>query len=124
MPATLEYERNRLARIERRKAEEAGPLANIRNIASQLLYGQNAKDKQRCKGDGGGSGSDYEPNDDEEADDADEVEKKRSRSQLYICQRKRYYVLVSYIVDNAFLSTMFRNVYISLLSHQTVGFSD
>jgi type III secretory pathway component EscV len=36
MPATPEYERNRLARIEKRKAEEAGPLANIRNIASQL----------------------------------------------------------------------------------------
>jgi hypothetical protein len=73
MPATPEYEKNRLARIARRKAEEAGPLANIRNIASQLLYGQNTKDKQRHKGDDGGSGSEYEPNDDEEADDGDEV---------------------------------------------------
>jgi hypothetical protein len=36
MPAIPEYERNRLARIEKRKAEEAGHLANIRNIASQL----------------------------------------------------------------------------------------
>ncbi|XP_071683901.1 uncharacterized protein [Lolium perenne] len=73
MAATPEYEKNRLARIARRKAEEAGPLANIRNIASQLLYGQNTKDKQRHKGDDGGSGSEYEPNDDEEADDGDEV---------------------------------------------------
>jgi hypothetical protein len=73
IPATPEYERNRLARIQRRKAEEAGPLANIRNIASQLLYGQNAKDKEMRKCDDGSSGSDYEPNDDEEADGADEV---------------------------------------------------
>jgi hypothetical protein len=50
------------------------------------------------------------------------LEKKRSRSQLYICQRKRYYILVSYIVDNAFFSTMFMNLCISLLNHQNVGF--
>jgi hypothetical protein len=29
MPATLEYERNRLARIKRLMAEEAGPPADI-----------------------------------------------------------------------------------------------
>ncbi|KAM0925756.1 hypothetical protein ACQ4PT_004010 [Festuca glaucescens] len=73
MPATPEYERNRLARIQRRKAKDAEPLANIRDIASQLLYGQNEKDKQRRKGDDGANGSEYEPNDDEEEDDADEV---------------------------------------------------
>jgi hypothetical protein len=43
MPATLEYERNKLARIQRRKTEEEGTLANIWNVANQLLYGKNAR---------------------------------------------------------------------------------
>jgi hypothetical protein len=96
MPATLEYEKNRLARIQRRKAEEAGPLANIRNITSQLLYGQNAKDKERCKGDDGGSGSDYEPNDDEEADDADEVsgEEEEQEPTVHMSKEKVLYLSV------------------------------
>ncbi|KAM0918431.1 hypothetical protein ACQ4PT_008968 [Festuca glaucescens] len=49
MPATPEYERNRLARIERRKAEEAGPLANIRNIASQLNKWSDEENKKKDK---------------------------------------------------------------------------
>jgi hypothetical protein len=40
MSATPEYEKNMLARIKRRMTEEAGPLGDIQNIASQLLYGQ------------------------------------------------------------------------------------
>jgi hypothetical protein len=47
---------------------------------------------------------------------------KRSMSQLYICQRKRYRMLVSYIVDDALLSNMFTSMCISVLSHQTVDF--
>jgi hypothetical protein len=41
------------------------------------------------------------------------LKKKRSRGQLYICQRKRYYISVSYIVDNAFFSNMFMYMRIS-----------
>lgn len=40
MSATPEYEKNMVARIKRRMTEEAGPLGDIQNIASQLLYGQ------------------------------------------------------------------------------------
>jgi hypothetical protein len=47
---------------------------------------------------------------------------KRSMSQLYICQRKRYCMLVSYIVDDALLSNLFTSMCISVLSHQTVHF--
>jgi hypothetical protein len=73
MPATPEYERNRLARVARLNAERAAPLSQIRKIAEQMVYGASAHDKQRRKGSDGGSGSEYEPNDEEEADDADEV---------------------------------------------------
>ncbi|XP_051200309.1 uncharacterized protein [Lolium perenne] len=48
MPATPEYERNRLARIEKRKVEEAGHLANIRNIASQLNKWSDEENKKIC----------------------------------------------------------------------------
>ncbi|XP_047043011.1 uncharacterized protein LOC124647064 [Lolium rigidum] len=48
MPATPEYERNRLARIEKRKAEEAGHLANIRNIASQLNKWSDEENMKIC----------------------------------------------------------------------------
>ena len=77
-------------------AEEAGPLAVIRNIASQLLYGQNANHKQRRKGEDGGSGSEYEPNDDEEADDADEVsgEEEEQEPTLHMSKEKVLYLSV------------------------------
>ncbi|KAK1694062.1 hypothetical protein QYE76_010759 [Lolium multiflorum] len=48
MPATPEYEINRLARIAKRKAEEAGHLANIRNIASQLNKWSDEENKKIC----------------------------------------------------------------------------
>ena len=71
MPATPEYERNRLARVARIMAEGAAPLAHIQKIAGQLVYGGSGHDKQRRKGEDAGSASEYEPNDDEEDDDAD-----------------------------------------------------
>ncbi|CAM0948639.1 unnamed protein product [Alopecurus aequalis] len=73
MPATPEYERNRLARVARNNAEGAAPLAHIKKLAGQLVYGGSGDEKQRRKGADAGSGSEYEPNDEEEADDADEV---------------------------------------------------
>jgi hypothetical protein len=41
MSATPEYEKNMLARIKRHMTEEAGPLGDIQNIVSQVLYSQN-----------------------------------------------------------------------------------
>uniref|UniRef100_A0ACD5UB26 Uncharacterized protein n=1 Tax=Avena sativa TaxID=4498 RepID=A0ACD5UB26_AVESA len=73
MPEIPQYERNRLARVARLRAEAAAPLMEIHKIAGQLVYGESGHDKQMRKGENGGSGSEYEPNDDEEADDADEV---------------------------------------------------
>jgi hypothetical protein len=73
MPATPEYERNRLARVARLRAKVAAPLAHIQKLAGQLVYGESTRHKQRRKGEDDGSGSEYEPNDDDEASDADEV---------------------------------------------------
>lgn len=91
MPATPEYERNRLARIARNKAEGAAPLAYIKKLAGQLVYGGSGQEEQRNKGKEAVSGSEYEPNDDEQADDANEDswEEEEHESTLLISKEKQ-----------------------------------
>ena len=93
MPATPEYERNRLARVARNKADGAGPLASIRKLASELVY------KQSLNGEDRGSGSEYEPNDEEEADDADDFsgEEEEQEPTLHMSKEKVIHLSVIHI---------------------------
>ncbi|KAK1684758.1 hypothetical protein QYE76_045606 [Lolium multiflorum] len=89
MPATLEYERNRLARIKRRMAEEARPPEDIRNIATEVLYSQNANQNRGAKV----WMVIVAPNMSQMMRrrlmmPMSFLKKKRGRGQLYICQRK------------------------------------
>jgi hypothetical protein len=97
MPGTPQYERNRLARVARINAESAGPLAEIRKIAGELVYGASGRDKQKRKGEDGGSGSEYEPNDDEEADDADEVSGEEEEHEAVLNMSKSKVPYLSFI---------------------------
>jgi hypothetical protein len=96
MPATPQYERNRLARVARLRAEAAAPLAQIHKIAAQLVYDEKCHGKQRRKGEDGGSGSEYEPNDDEEADEADGVsgEEEEQEPTIHISKARVPYLSV------------------------------